>query len=218
MQTCNASPAQSNEGLASAIQSTETFTMHNCSQTPDAIDTIVAQWQQERPDLETSAMALLGRLSRCAHLLAPMLAAEFQRFDLNAGEFDVLASLRRAGAPFVLSPTQLYATLLITSGTMTHRLTRLEQRGLITREPNPDDSRSLLVRLSEKGQQLIDHAVTAHLANEQRLLADLPATARQQLEAGLRALLATWEPIAATKAAQTQPSALAAPFAAAQKV
>ncbi|MCP2041567.1 DNA-binding MarR family transcriptional regulator [Neisseria sp. HSC-16F19] len=164
------------------------------SRTPDAVDRIIEQWRRERPDLPLQAMALLGRLQRASHLLGPMLGREFERFGLSAGEFDVLATLRRSGAPFVLSPTALYATLMISSGTMTHRLKLLEQRGLVERLPNPEDSRSLLVRLSDSGHALIDEAVGAHTANEEQLLAGMDATDRAALEQGLRALLAQWEP------------------------
>ncbi|PJK09912.1 MarR family transcriptional regulator [Lysobacteraceae bacterium NML08-0793] len=161
----------------------------------DPVDEIIRQWQSERPELRASlpAMAHLGRLARCNALLSPKLAAIFTQFGLNGGEFDVLATLRRAGAPFVLSPTALYATLMVTSGTMTHRLKLLENRGLITRLPNPEDSRSQLVQLSDEGKALIDQAVSAHLANENALLSGLSEAEIQALDIGLRALLREWE-------------------------
>ncbi|STR03259.1 Multiple antibiotic resistance protein marR [Kingella potus] len=161
----------------------------------DRVDDIIAQWHAARPDLRSGlpAMALLGRLNRCNALLAPQLGKIFAEYGLNFGEFDVLATLRRAGAPFILSPTALYATLMVSSGTMTHRLKILENRGLISRLPNPDDSRSQLVQLSGAGKTLIDQAVTAHLANENALLSNLSDAEKQALDTGLRALLREWE-------------------------
>ena len=97
----------------------------------------------------------------------------------------MLATLRRAGEPFVLSPTQLFSTLMITSGTMTHRLKALEKRGLISRQPNPEDARSMLVALTPAGRELIDKAVESHVENERQLLSGLSATQRQQLDEAL---------------------------------
>ena len=93
----------------------------------DAVDRILAQWQRERPDLDCSPMGPIGRLKRCAMLLEPQVEVAFTRHELVRWEFDMLATLRRAGAPFILSPTQLFSTLMITSGTMTHRLKALEK-------------------------------------------------------------------------------------------
>ena len=95
----------------------------------DAVDRILAQWQRERPDLDCSPMGPIGRLKRCAMLLEPRVEAAFVKHGLVRWEFDMLATLRRAGEPFVLSPTQLFSTLMITSGTMTHRLKALENEG-----------------------------------------------------------------------------------------
>lgn len=159
----------------------------------DAVDRIISQWQHELPQLDTRAMATFGRLKRSAALLAPMLNTVFARHGLHPGEFDVLATLRRSGEPFVLSPTELYSCTMVTSGAMTHRLKLLEQRGLIVRLPNPADSRSLLVKLSGEGRQLIDAAVAEHAANETECLAGLSETDRLALDQGLRALLRLWE-------------------------
>ncbi|MEG0223857.1 MAG: MarR family transcriptional regulator, partial [Comamonas sp.] len=95
------------------------------SRTPDAVDAILAQWQRERPDLDASPMGPIGRIKRCAALLEQQLEAGFAAFDLSLWEFDMLAALRRSGAPCRLSPTELFSTLMVTSGTMTHRLKRL---------------------------------------------------------------------------------------------
>ena len=104
-----------------------------------------------------------------------------------------LAALRRAGAPYRLSPTELFSTLMVTSGTMTHRLKRLETRGLVTREPNADDARSLLVQLTGAGLALIERAVEAHLENERRILSALPTTMLADLDTALSALLQALE-------------------------
>ena len=139
----------------------------------DAVDRILAQWQRERPDLDCSPMGPIGRLKRCAMLLEPQVEVAFTRHELVRWEFDMLATLRRAGAPFILSPTQLFSTLMITSGTMTHRLKALEKRGFITRLPNPEDARSMLVALTPAGRERIDEAVETHVDNERQLLAGI---------------------------------------------
>lgn len=134
-------------------------------------------------------MGPIGRLKRCTLLLEPRIESAFIRHDLVRWEFDMLATLRRAGAPFILSPTQLFSTLMITSGTMTHRLKALEKRGFITRLPDPDDARSLLVALTETGRARIDEAVESHVENERQLLAGLSAEQRQQLDQALKVFM-----------------------------
>lgn len=159
----------------------------------DAVDRIRQQWQQERPELDTTDMALLGRLGRCAALLQKRLGDTFSRFDLCNWEFDVLATLRRSGAPYCLAPTALYGSLMISSGTMTRQLQLLTERGLIARLPNPDDARSLLVQLTPQGLALIDEAVSAHVDNMAGILTPLPPDSYQALDEGLRQLLARLE-------------------------
>lgn len=172
----------------------------------DAVDRILAQWQRERPDLDCSPMGPIGRLKRCAMLLEPQVEVAFTRHDLVRWEFDMLATLRRAGAPFVLSPTQLFSTLMITSGTMTHRLKALEKRGFITRLPNPEDARSMLVALTSAGRERIDAAVETHVDNERQLLAGLSDGERQQLDQALRVLMRLLE-------TGYQPAAIKSPLA-----
>lgn len=162
-------------------------------QPSDAVDAILEQWRRERPDLDASPMGPIGRLARCAALLAPRLETSFAEFDLSAWEFDMLAALRRAGAPYKLSPTELFSTLMVTSGTMTHRLKRLETRTLVTRLPNPEDARSMLVQLTATGLTLIDKVVEAHIENERRILSALPATVQADLDKALFALLQVLE-------------------------
>ncbi len=161
--------------------------------TLDAVDRILAQWKCERPDLDCSPMGPIGRLKRCSILLEQQLQIVFDEFDLCAWEFDMLAALRRAGAPYCLSPTDLFSTLMVTSGTMTHRLKRLESRGLIVRLVNPDDARSMLVKLSENGQKIIDQAVVKHVENEKALLEKVAAEDIEALDRSLTALLKSLE-------------------------
>ncbi|MGC2407573.1 MAG: MarR family transcriptional regulator [Candidatus Cybelea sp.] len=155
----------------------------------DRIDRILAQWNRERPDLDTRAMGLVGRIQRAAAALRPRLDDTHARSGLAGESFDVLAALRRAGRPYQLSPTQLYREMMLTSGAMTNRIDRLEEAGLVSRRPDPQDRRGTLVRLTAKGKALIDAATSEHVANEERLLAGL--SAREQLQLGelLRKLL-----------------------------
>jgi DNA-binding MarR family transcriptional regulator len=134
----------------------------------------VEQWRKERPDLDVRPMAVIGRLSEAAQAISrDRLVPLFASFGLQRGEFDVLATLRRSGAPYALTPTALYEATMVTSGAMTARLDRLEKAGLIARAPHPEDRRGVLVRLTDKGRELIDEAVTAHVENERRILAGL---------------------------------------------
>ncbi|BCG70613.1 MarR family transcriptional regulator [Mesorhizobium sp. 113-1-2] len=142
----------------------------------------IEQWKRERPDLDVSPMGVLGRLNEASSLIArDRLAPLFARFGLQAGEFDVLATLRRSGAPYALTPTALYEATMVTSGAMTNRLDRLEKAGLILRGPHPNDRRGIVVQLTEKGLALIDEAVTAHVANEHEILTCLTGAERETL-------------------------------------
>jgi len=167
---------------------------HDLPPATDAVDAILEQWQQQRPQLDTRLMGPIGRLKRSAALLQQQLDRVFSEFDLSAWEFDVLATLRRSGAPYSLAPTQLFSTLMVTSGTMTHRMNQLEKRALIERQANPQDARSKLVALSASGLQLIDQALEAHVANQRRILAGLDDEAVERLDHSLRQLLALLEP------------------------
>ncbi|MDF3843129.1 MarR family transcriptional regulator [Pseudomonas citronellolis] len=150
------------------------------------------QWRQQLPGLDTAGMVVLGRLAEAAQLIArDHLNPLFARFGLQPGEFDVLATLRRSGPPYRLTPTTLYEAAMISSGSMTNRLDRLEKAGLVQRLPNPEDGRGTLVGLSEAGLTLIDEAVNAHVANQRRVLAGLDAAEQVQLAGLLEKLLAT---------------------------
>lgn len=155
----------------------------------DRIDGILSQWKRERPDLELRSMGLVGRIQRAAAALRPRLDATHEASGLQSESFDVLASLRRSGPPYQLSPTQLYREMMLTSGAMTNRIDRLEEAGFVARRPDPNDRRGTLVRLTPKGKALIDAATSKHVANEERLLSALSAREQQQLTELLRKLL-----------------------------
>lgn len=159
----------------------------------DRVDAILAQWRRERPDLDVSPMGTIGRIKRCAALLQRRLDETFASFELTGWEFDVLATLRRSGAPYCLAPTALFSALMITSGTMTHRLKGLESRELVQRIPSEEDGRSLLVKLTPTGLALIDLAVEAHVENERRILAAMKPADLAELNARLSLLLAALE-------------------------
>ena len=161
--------------------------------TQDHVDFIVAQWQQERPDLDIWPMEAIGRISRLANHIRQEINELHKEFGLAGGEFDVLATLLRSGPPYRLTPTVLFKSAMLTSGAMTNRLNRLEERGLIERLPDPDDRRSLLVQLSSSGHELISNAVTRHVQLQARLLKALEPEQQQQLNDLLRQWLISFE-------------------------
>ena len=163
-------------------------------QRADAVDAILEQWHRERPDLDVSPMATIGRLKRCAGLLQRKLDETFSAFGMTNWEFDVLATLRRSGNHYCLAPTVLFSALMITSGTMTRQMQQLEARGLVSRKLNPKDARSMLVQLTPVGLELIDRAVEAHVENERRILAPIKPADLVALDTCLAALLAVLEP------------------------
>jgi DNA-binding MarR family transcriptional regulator len=157
----------------------------------DRAEKAADQWARERPDLDTDAMVLLGRLGEAALVIArDRLNPLFAQFGLQPGEFDVMATLRRSGAPYALTPTDLYEAAMISSGSMTNRIDRLEKAGLVARRPNPADKRGTLVALTPEGVALIDRAVEVHVANQQSVVAGLNEDERRQLSKLLAKLLA----------------------------
>lgn len=166
----------------------------------DFVDGILEQWRAVAPGLMLSDMATLGRLMRTQVLVVRQLEARYARHGLTMWMFDVLATLKRNGPPFRLSPTALYSSLLVTSGTMTHRLKKLDGEGWIRRVDDPDDARSMLVELTEAGHTLIDRLVVEHLEEEARLLAGLGDAERRALDEGLKALSLNLEHISQTGA------------------
>jgi DNA-binding MarR family transcriptional regulator len=159
----------------------------------DHVDKILAQWRRERPDLDVSAMGLLGRFTRLRAHLAREIERVFTDHGLTSASFDVLAALRRSGPPFQLSPGDLLATTMVTSGTMTNRIDQLEKAGLVERLDNPEDRRGVIIALTAEGLKRVDAAVTGHVANQQRLLAGLERDEKKALDALLRKLLAEFE-------------------------
>ena len=167
--------------------------VNNASTDRDPVDTILAQWAKERPDLDVSPMGLIGRTTRIAHYFRKAIGKTFSEFDLQPGEFDVLATLRRSGKPYQLSPTELFKSMMVSSGTMTNRIDRLETAGLVERVPDERDRRGTLIHLSDKGFSLIEAAVTAHVANEHCILNGLDDVEKKALSDLLRKLLLSLE-------------------------
>lgn len=156
------------------------------------------EWTRERPDLDPLPMAVLGSLAEAAQLVAQdHLRPFFAAHGLQPGEFDVLATLRRAGPPHALSPTALYEATMVTSGAMTGRIDRLERAGWVARQPDPADRRGTLVGLTQPGLALIDGLMAPHVANEQRVLAGLSRAEQETLLNLLGKLLATMPDAAA---------------------
>ena len=142
----------------------------------------VEQWNRERQDLDVSSMLLLGRLGEATLVIArERLQPVFAQFGLQPGEFDVLATLRRSGAPYALTPTALYDAAMMSSGGMTNRIDRLQQAGWVERRPNPEDGRGTLVALTQAGFALIDEAVTMHVENQRAVLSVLTVAEQRQL-------------------------------------
>jgi len=159
----------------------------------DHVSKILAQWKRERPDLDVGPMGVLGRIARLRALLAQAIDAELAKHGLSSSSFDVLATLRRSGAPYRLSPGELLSTTMVTSGTMTNRIDQLEKAGLVERQDNPEDGRGVIIALTEKGFATVDAAVTAHVANQHRLIAVLSQEERKALDSLLEKFLGAFE-------------------------
>lgn len=155
--------------------------MSTSGQQPDHVGRILEQWARERPDLDVSPMGIIGRLHRLAAALEAELRPVFAAEGLGDGDFDVLAALRRSGAPYTLTPGQLADTTMVTSGAVTKRLDRLERAGLVERRVAPEDARSRTVSLTARGREVVDRMLEAHVANEHRLVAGLSDLERSRL-------------------------------------
>lgn len=160
---------------------------------PDHVDRIVEQWAEQRPELDTSGLRVAARVIRLQRYLDQAVSDAVRPFGLQVGELNVLATLRRSGPPFQLTPTALYRGLLISSGAMTNRLDRLETNNLITRTVDPDDRRRVQVALTDRGRQVIDQAMDAHVLRLDEVLAGIDDAGRTDLEDLLRTLLARLE-------------------------
>jgi DNA-binding MarR family transcriptional regulator len=154
----------------------------------DGVDLILEQWRRERPELDPSPIGVVGRISRLARELEQRLEPVYREHGLETGWYDVLATLRRAGPPYRLRPTEFTSALMLTSSGTTKRLDRLEAAGLIARAPDPEDRRGTLITLTPAGHELIDATTEAHLENERRLLDALGEADQRRLADLLRKL------------------------------
>lgn len=161
----------------------------------DSVDLIIDQWHRERPDLPVAPVGVITRLARVRTHLDAALAEVFAGFDLTPADFQVLVTLRRTGHPCQVSQARLMDALGLTSGTVSVRLTRLEQRDLVRREPDPGDKRSFTVRLTPRGADLFDRIAPTHLENEDLLLSALSPEEQDHLADLLRKLLVSFERI-----------------------
>lgn len=152
----------------------------------DHVDRIMEQWRLARPDVDVSGMEIIGRIGRLERLIRPRLNEVFAEHDLESWEFDVLATLRRGGESSRLTAGQLLDSMMIASGTMTHRIDRLENRGLLRRVKDPSDGRVVLVTLTEQGLDKINAALEDHAANELRIVEALDESERDALVGLLR--------------------------------
>ena len=157
------------------------------SEERDHVDLVIAQWATERPDLDVTPTGVIGRLHRVAMRLTDELVETFQRFGLGEGEFDVLATLRRSGPPFEMTPGELGRATMVSSGAVSKRVDRCVQQGWVSRRTSDADGRSRVVALTRSGRELIDEAFTAHIANEHRLVAPLTQRQREALRDALTA-------------------------------
>ncbi|MEL0169855.1 MAG: MarR family transcriptional regulator [Pseudomonadaceae bacterium] len=155
----------------------------------DHIDRILNQWRRERPDLDVSPMGTIGRIKLLNLLLMQSMEKTWSEFGLNGASFDVLATLLRSGTPYALSPGDLIASTMVTSGTMTNRIDQLVKLGLVERVKNPEDGRGFLISLTPEGHQLISNAVTAHVETQHALVAPLPPEQQAQLDSLLAQFL-----------------------------
>jgi DNA-binding MarR family transcriptional regulator len=159
----------------------------------DHVAEIAAQWAEQRPDLDASPLLIVGRINRLAVRLDGLLRPPFAARNLGNGDFDVLAALRRAGAPYQLRPVDLSRSLLVTTGAITKRLDRLQAQGLVEREATDSDGRGKITRLTPAGVALVDELIAVHLANEARLIGGLTTAERSQLQHLLARLSETLE-------------------------
>lgn len=160
------------------------------SERVDRVSDFLNQWHRERPDLDVSPMGIHGRIKRAAEILERGQRDHFAEKGLKHSEFDVLATLRRSGAPFQLTPKDLVAATMSSGATVTNRLSELESRGLLTRHTDPTNRREVIVTLTDEGRATVDEVVVGHLATEERQLDGLTASDREQLASLLQKLLA----------------------------
>lgn len=155
----------------------------------DAIDAVIEQWRRERPDVDIWPMSTLGRIVRLSRILEREYKKFFAEHGLEPWEFDVLTTLRRSGEPDGMTANALLKAALVTSGAITHRIDRMEEKGLVERVPDPSDRRSVRIRLTPHGREIVDGLLSLHLAYAARMLQPLDPEAREQLASALRTLL-----------------------------
>ncbi|MFJ6824608.1 MULTISPECIES: MarR family winged helix-turn-helix transcriptional regulator [Streptomyces] len=167
--------------------------MADLAESLDRVARIQREWARERPDVDVRPQGVIGRLHRLGAYLTEELCVVYRKYGLGEGDFDVLAALRRAGAPFERAPGELAEHTMVTTGAMTKRVDRLERAGLVSRRASESDGRGRVVALTPQGRELIDRAFSEHMANERRLLAALT----EEEVAHLESLLVKW--LAATE-------------------
>ncbi|MFI8569738.1 MarR family winged helix-turn-helix transcriptional regulator [Rhodococcus sp. NPDC078407] len=155
----------------------------------DAVDSFLEQWKRERPTMDASPMGLVGRLSRTSRLVELEIRGYFAGENMEPWEFDVLATLRRSGPPYTLTPKDLVARTMVGSAAMTNRVDRLVTKGLVSRETDPANRRSILITLTAEGHDVVERVVDGHVANAARLVSELEPDERHELERLLRKLL-----------------------------
>jgi DNA-binding MarR family transcriptional regulator len=155
----------------------------------DEVDQLIAAWNRERPDLDVQPLQVLSRVTRLARHLDIARREAFALHDLEPGEFDVLAALRRAGAPYALTPSQLVNATLVTSGTMTNRIDRLTVKNFVKRTPDPSDGRGVLVELTATGSAKVDLALKDLLVSERELLKNVSPSQYELLASTLREIV-----------------------------
>lgn len=171
----------------------------------DQVDTVLDQWARERPDLDAAPIGVIGRLSRVTRRIEAQLEEVYSGYGLDGGLYDVLATLRRSGRPYRLRSSDFARSLMLTASGATKRLDRLEQAGLIRREPDHDDRRGVLIELTDKGRRLVDAVTPAHLDNERRLLSGLTDAEQRRLAGLLRKLGLSLERSAGAAAGRRRP-------------
>ncbi|QDV51142.1 MarR family winged helix-turn-helix transcriptional regulator [Gimesia fumaroli] len=155
----------------------------------DFIDHLISQWKSERPDLDATPMAVVGRILRLSTHLDRRVNEVLKPFGLALWGFDILATLRRSGSPYAMTPTELMDAVMLSSGAMTNRIDRLEQLDFVERKPSPSDRRSLQVKLTKRGRKIIDDAIAARFAEADQAQTSLKKQDRKQLADLLRTLL-----------------------------
>ena len=155
----------------------------------DRVDKIIQQWHKERPDLDVEPMEIIGRFKQVSQYLYREMDKTFAAYGLNAASFDVLATLRRSGPPYGLTPSELMNSTMVTSGTMTNRINQLVIAGLVIRTENPLDARGYIIKMTDEGRLLIDQVLKEHVKTQAKLLTALSEKDKLTLNSVLKKLL-----------------------------